>query len=68
MSHAILIFFVFLLFGGAVLCALIAMFYPRVSKEYPLNKRLEFIAPTGKNALTGRGNEGSAARSKDAQA
>ncbi|HYK16538.1 MAG TPA: hypothetical protein VEV37_00895, partial [Bryobacteraceae bacterium] len=56
MSHAILIVFVFLLCGGAVLCALVAMFYPRVSKNYPLSQRLENIAPTGKD---GRRNEGS---------
>src|SRR3974390_2741655 len=55
MSHAILIVFVFLLCGGAVLCALVAMFYPRVSKDYPLSQRLELIAPTGDV----RRNEGS---------
>jgi tight adherence protein B len=59
MSHAILIFFVFLLCGGAVLCALMAMFYPRVSKNYPLNQRLELIAPTGKDGRGQRGGEGS---------
>ncbi len=45
-----MIFLIFLLCAGAVLCALVALLYPRVSKNYPLNQRLEFIAPTGKDA------------------
>lgn len=49
MSHLILIFLVFLLCTAAVLCGLIAILYPRVSKNYPLNQRLEFIAPTDKD-------------------
>jgi tight adherence protein B len=49
MAHAILIFLIFLLCAGAVLCALVAIFYPRVSKNYPLNQRLELIAPTRKD-------------------
>jgi tight adherence protein B len=39
-----------LLCTAAVLCALVSMFYPRVLKNYPLNQRLELIAPTGKDA------------------
>jgi tight adherence protein B len=49
MSHAILLFLVFLLCTAAVLCVLVALFYPRVSKNYPLNQRLDFIAPTNKD-------------------
>jgi tight adherence protein B len=45
MSHAILIVLIFLLCTGAVLCALGAICYPRVSKSYPINQRLEIIAP-----------------------
>jgi tight adherence protein B len=45
MSHAILIVLVFLFCTGAVLCALVAICYPRVSKGYPINQRLEVIAP-----------------------
>jgi tight adherence protein B len=58
MSHAILIVLIFLFCAGAALCALLAIFYPRVSKNYPLNQRLEFIAPTDRDARSGqRGNE-----------
>ena len=53
MSHAILIFSVFLLCTAAVLCVLVAIFYPRVSKNYPLNQRLELIAPTDEDARNG---------------
>jgi tight adherence protein B len=49
MSHAILTILIFLLCAGAVLCALVAIFYPRVSKNYPLHQRLEVIAPTRKD-------------------
>ena len=45
MWHAVSLTLVFLLCTGAVLCALVAIFYPRVSKNYPLNQRLEFVAP-----------------------
>src|ERR1700757_2799462 len=56
MSHAILIVLVFLFCTGAVLCALVAIFYPRVSKGYPINQRLEVIAPKdGRGAQ--RGND-----------
>jgi tight adherence protein B len=60
MSHAIVIFLVFLLCAAGVLCVLVATFYPRVSKSYPLNQRLEFIAPTEK----GGRNEGTEAARK----
>jgi tight adherence protein B len=56
MSHAIVILLVFLFCTGAVLAALLAIFYPRVSKSYPLNQRLEFIAPAEGRAGQ-RGNE-----------
>jgi tight adherence protein B len=52
MPNAILIFLVFLLCSAAVLGAAVAIFYPRVSKRYPLNQRLEFIAPTDKDGRT----------------
>lgn len=55
MSHAVLIVFVFLFCTGAVLCALVAIFYPRVSKGYPINQRLEVIAP--KDGRGARGND-----------
>jgi tight adherence protein B len=56
MSHAILIVLVFLFCTGAVLCALVAICYPRVSKGYPINQRLELIAPKdGRGAQ--RGND-----------
>ena len=49
---------IFLLCTGAVLCALVAILYERVSKNYPLNQRLELIAPTDKDTRTSwRGNE-----------
>ena len=40
MARANMIFLIFLLCAGAVLCALAAIFYPRVSKNYPLDQRL----------------------------
>jgi tight adherence protein B len=52
MSHAIPIVLIFLFCTAAALCALVAIFYPRVSKNYPLNQRLEFIAPTDKDGRT----------------
>jgi tight adherence protein B len=67
MSHAISIIFVFLFCAGAVLCALLAIFYPRVSKGYPLNQRLETIAPTSKDARAARGGE-DAARKRSIEA
>jgi tight adherence protein B len=66
MSHAILIVLVFLLCTAAVLGVLAAAFYPRVSTNYPLNQRLEFIAPTGARAGQ-RGNESDAARKRSVE-
>jgi tight adherence protein B len=57
MSHAILIVLIFLLCTGAVLCALVAIFYPRVSKNHSLNQRLDLIAPTDNARAGQRGNE-----------
>jgi tight adherence protein B len=54
MSHAILIVLVFLLCTAAVLGVLVATFYPRVSKSYPLNQRLDFIAPADKDGRNER--------------
>jgi tight adherence protein B len=56
MSHAILIVLVFLFCTGAVLCALVAICYPRVAKSYPINQRLELIAPKDGRG-TQRGND-----------
>jgi len=56
MSHAILIVLIFLLCTAAMLCALVAICYPRVSKNYPLNQRLELVAPKDGRAAQ-RGNE-----------
>lgn len=57
MSHAILIILIFLLCAGAVLCALVAICYPRVSKHYPISQRLELIAPKdGRGAQRGNDN------------
>jgi tight adherence protein B len=61
MSHAILIIFVFLLFTAAVLGVLVAIFYPRVSKNYPLNQRLELVASIDKG---GRNSNSDVARKR----
>jgi tight adherence protein B len=61
MSHAILILLIFLLCTATVLCVLVAIFYPRVSRNYPLNQRLELIAPTDKG---GRNESSDAARKR----
>ena len=47
MSHAVVAFLVFFLCAAAMLCVLLAIAYPRVQKNYPLNKRVELIAGTG---------------------
>jgi tight adherence protein B len=63
MSHAVVIFLVFLLCAGAALCALLAIFYPRVSKSYPLNQRLDLIAPSdGRAGQRGSQNSEAARR------
>ena len=57
MSHTILIVLIFLLCSGAVLCASMAICYPRVSKSYPLNQRLDLIAPKdGRGGQRGNDN------------
>src|SRR5436309_9026212 len=57
MPHAIIIFLVFLFSAGGVLCALVAICYPRTLRSYPLDQRLERIAATGDvTKATQRGN------------
>jgi tight adherence protein B len=63
MSHAILIVLIFLLCTAAALCALVATFYPRVAKSYPLNQRLELIAPPDKDARGGKSADAARKRS-----
>jgi tight adherence protein B len=55
MSHALLALPIFILCAVAMLCALVAVCYPRVRKDYPLNQRLELIAETGAVGSTQRG-------------
>src|SRR5580704_3914055 len=47
MPHTILILLVFFFCAAGMLCALMAIFYPKILKSYPLNQRLELIAATG---------------------
>jgi tight adherence protein B len=47
MSYTVAAFLVFLLCTAAALCVLLAIAYPRVQKNYPLNKRVELLAGTG---------------------
>jgi tight adherence protein B len=56
---------IFLLCTAAALCALVATFYPRVAKSYPLNQRLELIAPTDKDARGGQSGDAARKRSID---
>jgi tight adherence protein B len=56
MSSAILAFLIFVLCAAAMLCGLLAFWYPRVRKEYPLAQRLELIAETGAVGATQRAN------------
>jgi len=57
-------FLVFFLSAAGVLCALVAIFYPRILTSYPLNQRLELIAATGNVTKGQRGNsDGSRKRS-----
>lgn len=55
MSHALLALPIFILCAVAMLCALVAVCYPRVRKDYPLNQRFELIAETGAVGSTQRG-------------
>jgi tight adherence protein B len=56
MQHALLIVLIFLLCTGTVLCVLAAICYPRISKGYPLNQRVELIAATGAAVAGQRAN------------
>jgi len=47
MLHTFLALPIFVLCAVAMLCALVAVCYPRVRKDYPLNQRLELLASTG---------------------
>src|SRR6516164_9862825 len=58
MSHTIATFLVFVLVAAGMLCALLAFTYPRVRKDYPMNRRIELTASTG--------NVGAAQRASDA--
>ncbi len=67
MAHAISMFLVFVLCSGAVLCGLVAICYPRISKSYPLNQRLESIAPMHGGG-SHRDNDGDTARKRSIEA
>jgi tight adherence protein B len=56
MPHAILAFPIFVLCAAAMLCILLALCYPRVRKDYPLNQRLELVATTGAVGAAQRAN------------
>src|SRR5438046_2530229 len=60
MSHAILVVLIFVLCAAGMLCALLALCYPRVRKDYPLNQRLELIAATGAASAIQRANSDTA--------
>jgi tight adherence protein B len=69
MAHAISMFLVFLLCTGAVLFALVAICYPRISKSYPLNQRLEGVAPPrGGGRGSRRENDAETARKRSIEA
>jgi tight adherence protein B len=63
MSNVIVAIFVFLFCTGAVLCALAAIWYPRIQKGYPLQKRVEFIAESGNAGAQGGSGDPSRKRS-----
>jgi tight adherence protein B len=56
MPHAILALPIFILCAAAMLCVLLALWYPRVRKDFPLSQRLELIAETGAAGVTQRAN------------
>jgi tight adherence protein B len=56
MSHALLALPIFILCAAAMLCALVAVCYPHVRKDYPLNQRFELIAETGAVGSAQRGS------------
>jgi tight adherence protein B len=60
MSHTVVAFLVFLLCTAAMLCVLLAIVYPRVQKNYPLNKRVDLMAGTGAAGAAQRGNSDTA--------
>jgi tight adherence protein B len=62
------LFLVFLLCTGAVLCALVAICYPRISKSYPLNQRLDAIAPSRRDGRGSRENDADSARKRSIEA
>jgi tight adherence protein B len=68
MAHSVLLFLVFLLCTGAVLCALVAICYPRISKSYPLNQRLDAIAPSRRDGRGSRENDADSARKRSIEA
>jgi tight adherence protein B len=56
MPHLILAFLIFVVCAVGMLCILLALCYPRVRKDYPLNQRLELIASTGAVGTARRAN------------
>jgi tight adherence protein B len=56
MPHAILAVPIFILCAAAMLCGLLALWYPRVRKDFPLSQRLELIVETGAAGVTQRAN------------
>jgi tight adherence protein B len=56
MSSAILALLIFVLCAIGVLCVLLALCYPRVRKDFPLNQRLELVAATGAASAAQRAN------------
>jgi len=63
MSHAIATFLVFVLVAAGMLCALLAFTYPRVRKDYPLNRRIELTASTGNAGVAQRASDAARRRS-----
>jgi tight adherence protein B len=51
-----------------VLCALVAICYPRISKSYPLNQRLDAIAPSRRDGRGSRENDADSARKRSIEA
>jgi len=63
MSHTIATFLVFVLVAAGMLCALLAFTYPRVRKDYPLNRRIELTASTGNAGVAQRASDAARRRS-----
>src|SRR5581483_1312968 len=69
MAHSISMFLVFVLCSAAVLCGLVAICYPRISKSYPLNQRLDVIAPARRDGRgSHRENDNEVARKRSVEA